>query len=262
MANADDLLHAGDIAGARAALVDMVRTNPSAVEPRLFLCQLLAVAGEWSKARTQLTSLASLSAEAQMLSVAYGAAIDAEAVRARIFAGDEKPAVLRGGDGWAAGLADSIWHFAAGRAGEGEAARDAALEGAPDTPGEIDGVPFDWIADADGRFGPSFEAIIAGQYGIIPFASVERITSEGPKDLRDIVWYPVEIAFRDGQSVPAMLPARYPGTEASDDAALLLSRATRWRDGASGEEGVGQHLLTLSSGEDVSLLSLRALVFT
>ena len=260
MADADLLLRSGDLDGARAALVEAVRTQPSDERARMFLFQLLAVSGEWDKARRQLAALAQLSGEAQMLSVAYGQAIDAEVERAAVFAG-----TARGrqhvSSPWAEGVLDALEHFAAGRIAQGDAARDAAFDAAPETPGDADGDAFDWVADADARFGPTFEAIIGGRYGLQPFDQVERIEAEGVRDLRDTVWYPVQIFFRSGQSVAAFLPARYPGSETSGDPAERLGRATNWLDLPWGETGVGQHLWSLSTGEDRDLLSVRRLTF-
>ena len=260
MATADDLLRQGDLDGARKALVEVVRARPTDVEARMFLWQLLAVAGEWDKARTQLTALAQLAPETQMLSVAYGQAIDAEKQRAAVFAGEADMTVLQHSD-WATPLALAFGHHARGDVAEGDAARDAAFDAAPDMPGALDGEPFDWIADADARFGPSIEAIVNGRYGLVPFDTVESIRSDGARDLRDTVWFPVTIAFKAGQSIAALLPARYPGSEAADDGQERLGRATRWRDTPAGPVGSGQHLLSLSSGEDHDLLSLRLLTF-
>ncbi len=228
----------------------------------MFLFQLLALAGEWEKARTQLETLAQLSPEAQMLAVAYGQAIDAELFRAQVFAGRATPPNLSRSSAWANDLALAVGHFAAGRVDEGEAARERAFEAAPDTPGTLDGVAFDWIADADARFGPAFEAIIAGSYGIVPFDSIEVMSSEGPRDLRDLVWYPVQLRFRTGQSIAAMLPGRYPGSDAADDADLRLARKTDWIDGPGGQAGLGQHLFSLSGGEERGILALRSLTFS
>ncbi len=260
MADADELFRQGDLDGARAALVEVVRSAPADQKARIFLFQLLAIAGEWDKARKQLTTLAQLSPEAQMLAVAYGQAIDAEAERARVFSGEAR-AQLHVDTEWARSLPEAIEHLVHGRIAEGEAARDAAFDAAPDTPGTLDGVEFEWIADADSRFGPTFEAIIAGRYGLVPFDTVEGIKSDGPSDLRDILWYPVQIAFRSGQSIAAMLPTRYPGTEIDGDAQERLARATGWRDTEWGQAGSGQHIWALSGGEDRDLLSVRSLKF-
>lgn len=259
MLEADQRLRDGDLDGARAALVESVKSNPADPQARMFLFQLLAVAGEWERARTHLEALARLSPEAQMLATVYSQAMKAEAQRAEIFAGRERMPIIRGS--WAEPLADAIHHYANGRVPDGDSARDAALDQAPDTPGNLDGVRFEWIADADARFGPTIEAIIHGRYGLVAFSEIERLESEGPKDLRDTVWLPVQIAFREGQSVAALLPSRYPGSEQNADLNLRMGRGTGWQAGPGGETGSGQHLLALSGGEETGLLSVRSLVF-
>jgi type VI secretion system protein ImpE len=261
LADADALLRDGDLDGARSALIEIVRSQPSNEPARMFLFQLLAIVGDWDRARSQLGLLAQLSPEAQMLSVTYGQAVDAEKARADVFAGKTQMPVLINDDGWAADLALAIAAFAKGNVAVAEEARDRAFDAAPDTPGSFNGKSFDWIADADGRFGPSFEAIIAGKYGIVPFDAVSRITSEGPEDLRDTIWFPVQIAFKSGLSTAAFLPARYPGSENAADSAERLGRATAWTASDGGEVGSGQRLWTLSDGEDMGLLSLTSLVF-
>jgi protein involved in temperature-dependent protein secretion len=260
MADADELLRAGDLEGARASLVESVKKAPQDQQARMFLFQLLCVGGEWDKALTQLRALAQVSPEAQMLSVAYGQAIEAEKLRAKVFAGEAPPALLVSSSAWAGDLTGALAALCQGRFADAEALRDKAFEAAPETPGDLNGTEFDWIADADSRFGPSFEAIIAGQWGLVPFDSIEKLESEGPRDLRDIVWLPAQIFFRTGQSVAALLPARYPGSE-SASASLRLGRGTDWVDQPWGQAGVGQHEWSFSDGDDVGMLSLRRLAF-
>jgi protein involved in temperature-dependent protein secretion len=262
MADADALLRAGDLDGARASLVEAVRRSPSDQQARMFLFQLLCVGGEWDKALIQLRGLAQLSPEAQMLAGAYSQAIEAEKFRAQVFAGTAQPALLVSSSSWAGDLAGALAALCQGRTQDAEALRDQAFDAAPDTPGELDGTPFDWIADADARFGPSIEAIIAGQWGLVPFEAIEKIESEGPRDLRDIVWLPVQLAFKTGQSVAALLPARYPSSEAHADASLRLARGTDWVDQPWGQAGLGQHEWSLSDGADVGILSMRRLKFS
>ncbi len=227
----------------------------------MFLFQLLALMGEWDKADMQLRTLASLSPGARMLADAYGAAIAAERLRASAFAGQQDfPVLLRGGD-WIDPLAHSLRLRAVGEIAAADAARIAAFDAVPDMPGTADDVRFEWIADADSRFGPALEAIIQGQWGLIGLDAVEAIESAGARDLRDLVWYPVKIRPRSGGTIAAMLPVRYPGSEISPDRSETLARVTNWRDQGSGACGSGQRLLALSSGEALPLLSLRALAF-
>jgi type VI secretion system protein ImpE len=255
MQQADDLLRSGDLDGARRSLVEVVRRTPGDVPTRLFLFQLLALAGDWAKAKSQLTTLAQLSPEAQMLAVVYGQTIDAELLREAVFAGSAR-AEIHGGSDWAAPIAEAIEAAATGRDADAEALRQSAFDAAPDMPGAIDGKPFDWIADADSRFGPTIEAIINGRYGLLPLDAVGELTSEGPRDLRDLVWYPVEITLKAGPRIAALLPARYPGI--ATEPAEVMARATSWHDDGNGS---GQRLLATSDGEDHGLLSVRSLRF-
>lgn len=258
--DADDLLRAGDLDGARKALVERVKRAPDDQPARMFLFQLFCVLGEWDKALAQLKALTQLSPEAQMLAVAYNTAIKAEREREEAFDGRSPPALLVGGEAWAGDLATALGAAIQGRDDDARAARERAFEAAPDTPGHFNDQAFDWIADADPRFGPTFEAFVHGRWGLVPFEAVSKITSDGPADLRDLVWLPVEIEFKTGQSVGALLPARYPGTARETDANLLLARGTDWRDAPLGAQGVGQKLWTLGEDEDIGVLALRRLV--
>lgn len=257
MSLAEIKLREGDLGGARAELVDLVKKAPGNVDARMFLFQLLCLTAEWTKARAQLSALAQLSPEAQMLSVAYNQAIDAEITRADAFAGRAPVALLTKSSPWSQDLVTALGHDLAGRADEAEAARARAFDAAPDTPGTFNDTAFDWIADADTRFGPAVEAIVAGKWGLLPFDTLDYIKSDGPKDLRDTVWLPVQIGFKSGQSIAGFLPVRYPGTETCENTAAILARSTDWIDDAP----VGQHVLNLSGGEEMDLLSLRALRF-
>jgi type VI secretion system protein ImpE len=259
MEQADRLLSSGDLAATRAALIQGVRENPGDLRARMFLFQLLLVAGEWDKAEVQLRALAQTSSDAQMLSVVYAQAIAAEKARADAFRGKVPFVCLTRQSPWLTRLADALAELARGDAAEARALRDRAFDEAPETPGRWDDAPFMQIFDGDARFGPAFEAIVGGQWGIVGFDEISEIKSEGPRDLRDLVWLPVEMTYRGGHSVAALLPVRYPGTETCDDAAPRLARATDWRDGALGPEGVGQRVWFLDDGSEHGLLSLRRL---
>lgn len=252
---ADDLLRSGDLDGARRVLVEAARREPGDVPTRLFLFQLLALAREWDKARVQLATLAQLSPEAQMLAVVYGQAIDAERERAAVFAGEAR-AFIHAPSDWADGIAEALHLAATGDIATAAGVRDSAFDAAPDTPGTLDGARFDWIADADPRLGPTVEAIIGGRYGLLPFEAIAALDSEGPRDLRDLVWYPIEVTLKAGPRIAALLPTRYPGI--ADDPAERLARATNWREDGTGS---GQHVWTTSDGAEHGLLAVRTLRF-
>ena len=163
--------------------------------------------------------------------------------------------VLVSSSPWIDTLAQGLGALAAGRIAEGEQLRDEAFDAAGDTPGEIDGRKFGWIADVDPRLGPCFEAIVSGKWGLIPFEAIGGVKTEGPRDLRDVVWLPVEMALRSGQSAAALLPARYPGTEAAAPT-LRLGRGTEW----DGPAPFGQRVWATDDGAETGLLDFHEIV--
>lgn len=259
MMQADDLLRVNDLAGARATLVDLVRRAPDDQRARMFLFELFCICGEWDKALNQLRAVAQLSPEAALLATVYGQVIAAERVRADAYAGRTPFSVLVPSSDWIQLLAHGLTALAAGRRLEGEGLRDQAFDSALDTPGRLGDRAFGWVADADPRLGPSFEAVVSGRWGLVPFEAVTAINTPGPESLRDLVWLPVEIALRSGQSAAAFIPARYPGTEAEPSGEVRLGRVTEWREDLAGERPVGQRVWTFDEGEDVSFLDLRRL---
>jgi type VI secretion system protein ImpE len=135
--------------------------------------------------------------------------------------------------------------------------RGQALEAAPASPGRIDGEPFAWIADADGRLGPMLEVILEGRYCWVPFQHLRTLVLEEPTDLRDLVWAPAHITWSNGGETVAFVPSRYPGSESSPDARIRLARLTDWVDRGEGLfTGLGQRMLTTDAG-DYALLATR-----
>ena len=264
MKDADSCLAEGDLDGARAALVAMVKADPGNTRARMFLFQLMAVLGEWDKAETQLRSLVQTSPQAEMLSAAYAPMLRAQKQRTDAFAGKGPVPLLFPGPAWLSDVAASIEAFGRGDAATGNAKRDDAFSAAPDTPGMFfnssgNGQAIQWIADSDPRFGPCFEAFVGGRWGLVAFASLREMKSEGPQDLKDRVWLPVELTLKDGAAFSGFLPVLYPNSETHADAAVRLGRGTVWSDEPSGA-GLGQKIWTTDAGDDSDILSLRKLV--
>lgn len=255
--DAQELLRSGDLTGARATLAEELRRTPGDLRARQFFWQLIAVAGEWDKAATQLRALAAADPKAMMMANVFGQALTAMKSRDAVFAGKERPVSLVGQEPWVAGLLDAL-HATTTLAPDAAARSEAALAEAPATPGSLDGTSFEWIADADLRFGPMLEVIIGDAYGFIPFAAMKRMRAKEPEDLRDVVLHAVEIELRSGQTSMAMVPVVYPGTQAHGKPLLSLARATEWIDTGGGEVGIGQRLLS-TDGADIEFLAVRDL---
>ena len=161
-----------------------------------------------------------------------------------------------------AGAADRI---AAGRRSRRRRAIRASCGSAPSrrrttSAGDINGQPFEWIADADSRLGPVLEAVINGRYYWVPFARLAAVDVEAPEDLRDMVWMPAQLQFENGGESVALIPTRYPGSETSDDGWSC------WRARPSGKKSPPTLITASASASspptpmDVPLMELRTLV--
>ena len=91
---AEQSLKDGDLQEALGQLQDQVRKEPANAAYRVFLFQLLSVAGEWGRALTQLDVARDLDAGTLAMVQTYREALRCEVFRARVFAGERSPLVF------------------------------------------------------------------------------------------------------------------------------------------------------------------------
>ncbi len=258
--SAEQALREGDTDAALKSLQDGVRAQPANPKLRVFLFQLLCVMGQWPRAQNQLEVCGELDASTLAMVSTYREALKCETLREAVFAGKNTPMVFGQPQAWVALMIEALRCDARGDSASAARLRDDALDAAPATAGSLDGVAFEWIADADSRLGPVLEAVINGQYCWVPFTALAKLTIEAPADLRDLVWSAAHLEFSNGGSSVALVPTRYPGTAEQADSALRLARRTDWLElGASHFRGLGQRVLTTSAA-DVDLLQVREIV--
>jgi len=257
---AEELLKAGDLDGALAALSDKVRGAAADARLRVFLFQLLAVRGEWKRAVAQLKVAAELDEGATSMAQTYREGIICEVYREGVFAGTKDPLIFGEPEPWIALMLEAVKADAAGKPDEAASARARAFEDAPPASGQIDGQAFAWIADADMRLGPLLEIVINGKYYWAPFSAFSKLEFENPADLRDAVWTPCTVTTANGGEMVGLIPTRYAGTLDRGGAAEKLARATQWEELTEGTyAGLGQRVLTTDLG-DHALMDIRQIV--
>jgi type VI secretion system protein ImpE len=258
---AEQLLQQGDLVNSLQRLQQRVRERPSDPALRIFLFQLLCVSGEWQRALDQLRLTGDLDPINLPMVQTYRSAIACELFRQQVFSGRLTPLVLGDPPDWIAHLVEALRMGAQGEADGATQLQQRAFEQAPAIPGLIDGQPFSWLADADQRLGPVLEAIINDSYYWIPMQSLRKVEIEPPTDLRDMVWAPAHLQLHNGGVVVALIPARYSGTELTDDAALKLARKTQWQESFPDFfTGLGQRTIVTDS-DDYPLLNIRTINF-
>jgi len=259
MATAEESFRRGDLAACLEALQGEVRRRPEDARQRIFLAQLLMVLGQWERALTQLGVLKELDASALPMVHSYAAAVQCERLRAGVFRGERSPLLFGEPEPWMAQMIQALGLLANGHAAEAAELRGQALEGAPASAGTLNGARFEWLMDADSRLGPMLEVLLNGNYYWVPLHRVSEIRIEAPADIRDFVWLPAEFVWANGGEAVGLIPARYPGSEASTDDAIRLARKTEWSDaGADGAIGLGQRMLASDEAE-TPLLEVRTI---
>ncbi|NYZ64283.1 type VI secretion system accessory protein TagJ [Luteimonas deserti] len=258
---AEQLLRDGQPEAALQALVAQVRQAPADASARLFLCQLFAACGQWTRARDQLDVAMRLDSGNALLCATWQALIDAEAARTAVFAGEALPTVIGAPADWLAAVLEALRLDGRGEHAAAAALRSHAFEAAPAVSGQIDGQAFAWLADADPRFGPCLELVLQGGYGWVPFERIARLAFDAPASLADTLWAPVEVTWRNGGQAHGYVPVRYPGSEHLDEPGLRLGRATGWTALADDTwAGQGQRMFTTDAG-DHPLLEIRVVTF-
>jgi type VI secretion system protein ImpE len=206
---------------------------------------------------TQLKIAADLDAENLPMAHVCGAALNSEALRGDVFSGERSPLFLGEPQEWVGWILQANQMAGKGHYKESQELRERAFDRAPAVPGSVNGHDFEWIADADPRLGPILEVIVNGAYYWVPFSNIHEIEVEPPTDLRDLVWLPAQFTWANGGQSPGLIPTRYPSSEASEDAGILMARKTEWMEKEGGLYlGLGQRVLATDEAE-FALLDIR-----
>lgn len=259
MSAAETSFREGRLSDALAELQQQVRSNPAAVPPRIFLVQLLMTLGAWDRALTQLKVLEEMDASTLPMVRTYEMAIRCERLRLSVMSGERSPLVFGDPQPWLALLLQSLSLLNDGKIEQAAELRGQALEQAPACGGTLNGTAFEWIADADSRFGPVLEVLLNGAYYWVPFNRIQRIEIEPPADVRDLIWLPAKFTWTNAGEADGLILVRYPLAPSHEDPALLMARRTDWQQyDDTTYIGHGQRVLTTDAAE-LGLLEVREL---
>ncbi len=257
-----ELVQAGQLEAALAALQTEIRDKPADERLRIFLFQLDCVMGRFEKALTQLQVISSLTAETMLLAQIFRPVIACELLRREVFTGKRTPIIFGEPVAWLGLLMHANELVAKGEYLAAAESRNQAFEAAPPSAGKLNGEAFEWIADADSRLGPALEAFIEGKYYWVPFFRIQKIEIEKPSDLRDLIWLRAQFTWTNGGAVTGHIPVRYPGTEDGTDGPLRLSRTTDWREHPGDTYlGLGARVLA-TDAKEYPLLECRQIELT
>ncbi len=254
---AHNLLRDGDLTGAVAAQADRVAQQPDDPAARLFLFELLTLAGKLVEARDQLRLVTSDDPNwpaARLRFVHLLKAEYARSVRAR------RPRFAVPPSPQARFRRRVLLALQAGDPAAAERWADRADTNGPHLSGHLDGREFDGLRDADDRFAGVVEAFLGPRYIWLPLDQLRRITLALPVGVLDVAYRPSVATLVDGRHLEVTLPLTYPESAAAGDA-FALGQDADWPDRGGPVVGVGAKVLLVGDEEaalsDVRQIDLR-----
>jgi type VI secretion system protein ImpE len=230
---AKELFQAGKLNEAIDALGTELRNNPGDAQRRTFLFELLCFAGLYDRAEKQLDVLAQGGRNAELGSLVYRSALNAEKMRQEFFT--KKDYELR------------------------TPVPEKQLSGS------LNGREFSSFEDADPRIGKRLEFFLGGAYMWIALSDVASLQIQAPKRLRDLLWAPAILkpaeGFRGIELGEVLMPVTAVFSYNAEEDAIRLGRETGWVEDESGKEiPLGQKLFVID-GEEIPILEIRSLEF-
>ncbi len=244
MTTAAELMKAGDVTAARAALVDTVKRSPSDVEARYALAETLIVQGDWQRADSHLDLVSTQDPQWGTFVALLRQLLRAAVHREEVFTQGRSPDLVTPPS---AEIETALRILLEARTeSDAGALRRAADEAAPDLTGVCDERAFDTLRDLDDRTADVLEMLTStGKYVWTPWSAVISLELHPVERPRDLIWRAAELELRDGPTGVVYLPMTYQAAPESLNDAQRLGRETEWREHAGLTCGLGQRCLLI-----------------
>lgn len=261
MENAKQLLDSGDLTGAVAAALDLVRANPTNIPARIFLFELSLFSGDWDRAEKQLDVIGHQDANALIGSMIFRQCLHAERDRMKFFADGLKPGILAPPPAYIEDLLAANNRIREGNTGEARAILDTVEEERPAFSCKVNGSEMEDFRDYNDATMCLFEVIFKDSYTWLPFENIVKIEFFSPKSLRDLFWLQAQVEMTNGTSGEMFFPTLYSGSWKHDNDMVRLARMTDWLDiGNDLFTGEGTKLYWMD-GKDRSILDIQSIEF-
>ena len=259
--NAQQYFEAGDLNRAISAATDKVRNDPTQLEPRTLLFELLSFSGELDRAEKQLDVVGQQDAKSEWAVQVYRNVLAAERSRRRLWSDGLAPEFLLDPPEYVQWHLQAINRLREGNLTEANELLAKSAEQRSDALATIGESPAAAFQDCDDVLAPILELIVLRDYVWLPLEQVRELEIMKPERPRDLIWIPVRLVLQDDSQRRGYMPVLYPGTHQHSDDQVKLGRMTDWQetDGAP-IRGFGQKMFL--HGEDaISLLELGEVRF-
>jgi len=258
---AEELLKAGHLSATVEQVNHEVRSQPTDIQRRTFLFELLCFAGDYQRAERQLDVLGHQSAMAEIGVQVYRHILTAEQARQRLFSEGVQPSFLFPPPSYVHLHLEALHQLCNHQPAGAAALLDRSQRSQPLRTGLFAGQPFTAWRDGDDLLAPFLEVIVHDKYVWLPFEQVKRLHIAPPKRLRDLLWLSATLEAHSGPVGEVFLPVLYPDSHRHADERVKLGRMTEWIDRGEGVTlGAGQHLYFID-GQDRGILEMRDIAF-
>jgi type VI secretion system protein ImpE len=238
-----------------------VKKNPTAIDQRAQLAELLCVAGNLERADTVISAIADIDPKAMVGVALFRQLVRAEQARQQFYSMGRLPEFVVKPD---ALLELELRAAIAAREGaHGELATLIAEREAARVPptGVADGARFDDFRDLDDLSAAHIEVFTStGKYFWIPISGIESIELRKPESQRDLLWRRALVSVSHGPDGEVFLPSIYVAKTMT--AAQRLGHVTEF-DEAVDRVALGRGLRTFLVGEESKTIrELGKIIFT
>jgi len=257
MSSAKELLAAGRLNDAIQAMNDEVKRNPTDIQRRGFLAELLCASGRLERADAQLEVILQQDPKAAVTIALLRQLIRADTARRDFYTAGRVPEFLDQPPPYLQTYVEATIHVREKRPAEALRLIEQAEEQRPRIKGNCNGKPFEDLRNLDDVTAGVLEVLTStGKFYWIPVDRVQSIEFRKPERLRDLIWRRAAMSVSGGPDGEVFLPATYcPGTAEVSEAALL-GRVTEWQGGDGAPmRGVGQ-VCFLVDDDSVSIMDM------
>jgi type VI secretion system protein ImpE len=254
-------LDEGDLGGAIAAAIDMVKKSPVDVEARTFLFELSLFSGEWDRADKQLDTLGHQDTTTAIGTLLFRQNIESERARINLFEHSSLPGTVGATPEHVKDLLRAVDSVRSGDTQKARELLDAVEENRPAFRVRVDDVEYEDFRDHNDLTMCVFEAFIKDSFFWIPFEDVVSIEFLEKKSLRDVYWPQAKVELTNGSVGEMFIPSMYVNTWKSGDDQIRLGRASDWRDlGDDVFVGEGTKMFWMA-GTDRAILDISKIEF-
>lgn len=259
--NPQQLFDAGRLTDAIAAVTEELRNQPTRLDGRTLLFELLSFAGELDRAEKQLDVVGQQDVKADWAVQVYRNILAAERNRRRLWSDGLKPEFLLDPPSYIELHLQAINRLREGHPDEAKALLEKSADERPEVMASLSGQAAASFQDCDDVLAPVLEVIILRDYLWVPLEQIQELEVAKPERPRDLIWAPIRLVLADGSQRRGYMPVLYPGSHAHPDDQIKLGRATDWRESSGGPIcGVG-HKSFLCGDDIVGALELREVRF-